>query len=155
MAGLITVKIELAGAAQYVATSPVVTFQEVININAQPPSVTARIIGYAYNVAGTANDARLVLTPPGSASGTDEDIILENRLTSASEAVNNFTSPCGPGGVVVPRRYGIEATSQPPALPGDGIASAETYQVFFSTALKDGDGTFYLWYAIDGLEGDG
>lgn len=152
MAGLITVKIEIPTVTQYVATSPVVTFREVIDINAHPPSVTARIIGYSYNVGGAANDARLVLTPAGSATGTDEDIILENRLTANSEAVNSFTDACGPQGRVVPRRYGIEATAQPPALPADGVTSAETYQVFFSTLLKDANGTFYLWYVIDGLE---
>ncbi len=152
MAGLITVKIQIAGVTQYSAATPAVTFREVIDINAHPPSVTARIIGYSYNVAGAANDVRLVLTPAGSASGTDEDLILENRLTSASEAVNNLISACGPSGRVVPRRYGIEATAQPPALPGDGVVSGETYQVFLSTLLKDDDGTFYLWYVIDGLE---
>ena len=152
MSGLTTIKVEIAGANEFLSSSPIVTFTEVLNnLNDLPPSVNPRIVGYSYNSAGAAHNVRLVLTPPGSTTGGAEDIPLE--IQAGADTVNSFGNFCGPEGIVVPRRYGLESTSQPPAVPGDAVTSGETYQVFFSTNGKADDGTFYLWYQIDGLDG--
>lgn len=150
MAGQVAIKVTIAGVTQFVSTSPIATFSELTGINTSPPSAVARIMGYSYNAgAGAAHAVRLVMTPSNATTGGDEDIILEDRASVTS--VGNF---CGPSGIVVPRRYGLEATAQPPASPADTIISAETYQLFFSTTGKAADATFYVWYQIEGLDGN-
>lgn len=149
--GIRTIKVRIAGAAQFVDTSPIAVFAPVDDF---PVNYTARIIGYAYNSAGSAHDVRLVLTPQNVVTGSDEDIILESR-SGGSRRVNSFTSACGPEGIVVPRRYGTESTAQPIVVPGDEVTSGETYFAFFSTNGKTDDGTFYLWYHVEQLDGGG
>jgi len=153
MAGLYTVKLSIAGATQFVSTSPVCTFNEFVALNGMPTDVNARIVGYSYTTTGAAHDLRVVLTPPTFATGGAADIILENRLAANSEEVSEVTQICGPDGLVVPRRYGIEATAQPFTI-ASAVSAATTYQLFVSTAAKAAAGTFYIWYRIDGLDGN-
>ena len=146
-AGLVNIRVRV-DAGDFSSNDPIVTFQEVVSdFNSQPPDITARIVGYSYNSDGREHDVRLVLTPPGQPTGTDQDIPI--RIESG---INSFTSLCGPDGIVVPRRYGLSSDAQPPATPGDAVVSGETYQVYFSTQNKIDAGTFYLWYQIDGLD---
>ena len=142
MAGLFTVRVRVAGATQFVSTSPIVTFNEFTDLNGTSQSTTARIHGYAYNSAGAAHNVRLVLTPPAAATGADEDIILE----APSSTINSFSNLCGPGGIIVPRQYGIVANAQPPA---GNVITGETYQLFFSTTGKADAGTLYVWYSVE------
>ena len=150
-AGLINIKVRIAGAVDFVATSPIVTFREV-SLGPFPVNYTARIVGYSYNSIGNAQDVRLVMTPRATATGGDQDIILESKV-GVPNRVNSFAEVCGPGGIVVPRRYGLEATAQPP-VTADLVTVGEIYEVFFSTLNKSNDGTFYLWYQIEQLSGE-
>lgn len=136
---MILVRSTVLGATQFSAAAAIVTFTEMTDVNAMSPNMAARIMGYSYNSQGAANDARLVLAP-SVAAAADQQIVLEN-LTS----INNFTSACGPGGIVVPRTFGVINGSP-------FIGSDNTYVVLFSTTGKAGDGTFTLWYAIGDVD---
>lgn len=129
---------------QFSAAAPIVTFAEATDINAQPQNVAARIMGYSYTSLGTAHDARLVLAPAAGGAGNLE-IVLEIR-----SAINSFTNTCGPGGFVVPRLFGNDATDGGAVTP---LATGATYVVLFSTSgAKDDTATFCLWYAIGDVD---
>lgn len=149
---MFTLKLTIAGATQFVDTSPILTFTEYTDLNAMPPNFAAHILGYSYDVMGTATTARLVARGANVARGTTEEVIFENRDGSASApAVNSLSQICGPQGLVVPRRYGFEATVQP--IPQTLSGDTDTYQLFFSTTLKDDDGTLIVWYKIGEISG--
>ena len=145
--GLFTVAVRLPGVTQFSGATPVVTFQEYSNLNAQAPNVTAKLVGYSYNAGGTpVHDATLTLRRPGGANA-DEFILLEERLAANSGAVNSFSELCGEDGTVVPRQFGLFAAAQPPVI-GDLVSTGETYQLFLVTAAKNGSATFTAWYSI-------
>lgn len=135
---MIFVRSTVLGAGQFSAAAAIVSFTEMTDINAMSPNMSARIMGYSYNSQGAANDAVLVMAP-SAAAAADQQIVLEN-LTG----INNFTSACGPGGIVVPRVFGV--------VNGSSFTSGATYVVLFSTTGKAGDGTFTLWYAIGDVD---
>ncbi len=148
MAGVFTIAVRLATAADQFdpANGPVVTFNEYTNLNAAPPSTTARLIGYAYNSGATPTPTIVVtLRRPGGANA-DEFILLENR-TGTSGNIASFTTICGPDGQVVPRQFGIFGTAIPPVGP---VMTGETYQLFVSTTGKNSAATFTAWYSVDG-----
>jgi len=135
------VQVRLGGATQFSAATPIVTFQEGTGINGQlAPDQAARIMGYAYNSQGAAHTVRLVLAA-AAGGNADEEIILE----APSAAVNSFTQLCGPDGLVVPRRFGIESVAQPPV---GTVTSAQTFVALFSTVGKAAAATFSLWYKV-------
>lgn len=135
-----------AAATQFSAAFETVSFAEYTDINAAPPSVVARLIGYSYNAGATAtmHDVIVTLRRPGGANA-DEFIPLESRLAVNGGAVNQFVTMCSGDGFVVPRQFGRFGTTQPP-IPA--VATGETYQLFVETANKNSAATFTAWYAV-------
>ncbi len=131
--GLITVDITIAGAVEFVRTSPVVTFAEVTASTTVDQQI--RLRGYSYNSTGAAHSVDLRLTRPPGPSGTSADIILVQE-----DGVNSFARLCD---VIIPREYGVVDTVQPPVATDTAIAP---YQLFFATTGKLGNGTFVAWY---------
>ena len=105
------------------------------------------VADYNAGAAGAIHDVTVTLRRPGGANA-DEFIPLESRLAANGDAVNSFVEICGPGGVVVPRQFGLFAAAQPPVV-GDLVATGETYELFVVTANKNSAATFTCWYAVD------
>lgn len=152
MQGIYTIASRLTGAVQFDPTNPIVTFLEFAqaggapnaNLNVLPPSMSARIVGYAYTSLGDPHAVRLTLRPTYNViPNLDQEIILRNEAS-----VSTFGSMCGPDGIVVPRNFGIAAVDQQP--PVATITTAETFRVFLSTTGKTDAATFFLWYRIVG-----
>lgn len=143
------ISLRLTGATQFVATSAIATFQEVVAGDTYGVEWAAVIKWYEYNSQGSAHTVNLTLRPTWN-SNADEQMVLE----APTDAVNNFTYACGPtGGIVVPRRYGIEATAQPVA-PGF-TAALTSYNLYFTTVGKDNAATLalgYQWERVGGAQ---
>lgn len=138
--------------ANFSGAAPIVTFQEQGPFtDSSPQDKCARILGYSYSApSSTEHTWRLVLAPEAAAITDAVCIVLEdNALTG--EPGTFFTVPCGRDGIIVPRRYGIEAVAQPPpqALAGGGAP----YMLFFETSGLDAEGVFHCWYEIGSTQG--
>lgn len=133
----------IAGAVDFSAADPVVTFQEELTVDPMPQDWAPRIIGYSYATSGAAHGVSLVMAPIAGAAAN-----LLIPLETPADPVANFVQMCGRDGLVVPRRIGFEATTQPPVFPGDVQDIGTPFVLLFSTTAKQATGTFRCWYVI-------
>ncbi len=139
------VSLRLTGATEFSAASPIATFLEGGGLASLGAEYHAVIKSYDYNApTATAHTLNLTLRPPWSANA-DEQIILE----APTAAANSFTKICGPqGGIVVPRRFRLEATSQPTS-GGTISLTGDSYELFFFTTGKDQAATLSVEWSIE------
>lgn len=145
MMGPWTISSEITSTTQFSDTNPIVDFTEFVGLNDLAPSVTARILSYSYNSEGAAHDIELYLRPQNETDPQFE-VLLEQRLAADSTEANSFTKICGPGGLIVPRIYGIQSSDAQP--PSGDTTDGRTFRLHLRTANKADDAVFTCTYVL-------